>query len=361
MTTSPGRTPASDVEPYRVRLSDPGEIAAAVPHLLGFRPAESVVLIGLGGPSGGRLELTVRVDIPPAEDAAALARVLVRSVHTDLPGAVVAVLVSEAPDDHAGAGSGPDLPHRALLHEVTQALARDGIPLRAALLVRAGRWWSYDCPDACCRPGSGTALPGGVTELEAASVATGAVVADSRDDLVRRLEGSADRSRTRDACLRQARERWAMAAERGPQAVADDAWAAVRDAVAACQPGAAAPVTLLTDDLVARVVWGLRDTSLRDRALELALGADPSAAEALWTECTRRAPVPLDAAPATLLAVSAWLRGDGAMANVALEHALDSDPDYALAGLLAHALAACMRPAELRRLIAGTTGPHPAG
>jgi Domain of unknown function (DUF4192) len=71
----------------------------------------------------------------------------------------------------------------------------------------------------------------------------------------------------------------------------------------------------------------------------------------LWTECTRRAPTPLDAAPATLLAVSAWLRGDGAMANVALSRALDSEPDYALARLLAQALAACIAPAELRALI----------
>jgi hypothetical protein len=103
--------------------------------------------------------------------------------------------------------------------------------------------------------------------------------------------------------------------------------------------------------VLARVLWGLRDTRVRDQALELALGPEPLAVEALWSECTRRAPSPLDAAPATLLAVSAWLRGDGAMANVALDRALDSDPDYALAQLLRAALAACLGPAELRAMI----------
>jgi hypothetical protein len=98
-------------------------------------------------------------------------------------------------------------------------------------------------------------------------------------------------------------------------------------------------------------VWGLRDPAVRDRALALALGPDAAAAEQLWTECTRRAPAPLDAAPATLLAVSTWLRGDGAMADVALNRALSGEPGYALARLLAQALAACMRPAELRALI----------
>ena len=67
---------------------------------------------------------------------------------------------------------------------------------------------------------------------------------------------------------------------------------------------------------------------------------------------------PLDAAPATLLAVCAWLRGDGAMANVALARALDSDPAYTLARLLAQALARCVPPAELRTMIAGTLPRH---
>ena len=30
---------------YEVRISDPGEVAAALPHLLGFRPEESVVVV----------------------------------------------------------------------------------------------------------------------------------------------------------------------------------------------------------------------------------------------------------------------------------------------------------------------------
>ncbi|MDP9406893.1 MAG: DUF4192 domain-containing protein, partial [Actinomycetota bacterium] len=60
---------------------------------------------------------------------------------------------------------------------------------------------------------------------------------------------------------------------------------------------------------------------------------------------------PLAAAPATLLAVSAWLRGDGAMANVALARALEAEPSYALAQLLSRALGECLPPAELRAMI----------
>jgi hypothetical protein len=85
-----------------------------------------------------------------------------------------------------------------------------------------------------------------------------------------------------------------------------------------------------------------------------ALGPRAAAAELLWTECTSRVPEPLDAAPATLLAVSAWLRGDGAMARIALDRALDSQPDYALAGLLSQGMDAGLGPRDLRSMVAGT-------
>src|SRR3712207_8905524 len=47
---------------YRVRLGDAGELAAGLPHLLGFRPRESLVLVSLAGPNGARVGLTVRAE-----------------------------------------------------------------------------------------------------------------------------------------------------------------------------------------------------------------------------------------------------------------------------------------------------------
>lgn len=364
----PRRSRSLDPEPERfdVRISDPGDIAAALPALLGFRPRESVVLISLTGRGGVRVGLTVRGDLPPADGAAATA-VLTRSVRTDRPSAVLVAVVSEAPDvpgaDHVRRGRDggpPGLPHRGLVHDVVVDLAQDGIPVRAALLVRAGRWWSYDCPRPCCAPGAGTALPEGVTALEAASVATGVVVERDRGDLVRRITGPGGPARGAMAavCRRVAAECSARVLEVGFDAVAEESWSAVTAAAGRCRPGAARPA--LSDREVARVVWGLRDREVRDRALELATGAEAPAVEILWTECTRRAPAPLDAAPATLLAVSAWLRGDGAMANVALTRALAGEPTYALARLLAQALAGCVTPHQLREMIsAALTGPEP--
>jgi hypothetical protein len=157
-------------------------------------------------------------------------------------------------------------------------------------------------------------------------------------------------------CAEVGREHAERLADVGPDVVAEESWRLLTEAAARCRPGGATVRDRLGDREVARIVWSLRDRALRDRALELALGPDAASAEVLWTECTRRAPAPLDAAPATLLAVSAWLRGDGAMANVALARALAGDPGYRFAELLSQALSACVGPRELRRLIVAGGG-----
>ncbi|MCW2684172.1 MAG: uncharacterized protein JWP33_2085 [Blastococcus sp.] len=356
-------------DPIAVRISDPGGIAAAIPHLLGFRPRESVVLISLRGPTGSRVGLTVRGDLPPAGQEEAVARLLSRSVCSDRPREVLLVVLTEAPDSGtpdrramgrgATDGSGVDLPHRALVREFVLALAAVDVPVHDALLVRSGRWWSYDCPKPCCAPGAGTRLPAGVTELEVAAVATGAVVARDRADLgdrIARPRSGGARRNMAAACAAVAEETVARVLAVGSDEVAAESWSAVEAAVVRCRPGAPVPGGRLSDSEVARVVCGLRDVGVRDRALGLSLGPDAAAVEQLWTECTRRAPAPLDAAPATLLAVSVWLRGDGAMAGVALTRALDSAPDYGLARLLAQALAACLAPADLRSLLRKAAG-----
>ncbi|WP_346619095.1 DUF4192 domain-containing protein [Blastococcus montanus] len=344
-----------------VRISDPGEVAAALPHLLGFHPRESVVLIGLGGRSGGRVGLTVRADLPRAGDAAVAARRLTRSLCSDRPTGALVVVVSEAPDDpdlDAAPGGlppgGTGLPHRGLAHQLLLALDAAGVGVRDVLLVRRGRWWSYDCPYPCCAPSAGTPLPEGVSELAAAAVTTGQVVAPDRAALAARIAAPPDRGGMLAGCLRAAGHCSARLREVGRAGLADESWAAVRHAVDRCRPGA--PDGPPDDDVIARLLWGLRDAQVRDRALQLALGADAAAAEQLWSECTRRAPSPLGAAPATLLAVSVWLRGDGAMANVALDRALGDDPHHGLARLLRQALDACLGPADLRQLVERAQG-----
>jgi hypothetical protein len=352
-----------------VRLGTGPDLAAALPQLLGFVPSESLVLVALTGSPAARVGVTLRVDLPDPADAPALAAAAVARLGHEPPAAVVALVVTEAPDVQDGDDPGDlldrrlhdldpvglrllrtaglDLPGRPVVHAVAGALAAAGVPLLAASLVRAGRCWDYDCAEPCCDPGAGQLLPGGTTELAAAAVVRGQVVAADRAELVARLAPVAGPAAVAvgRACAVVGAVQADALHRHGWEALADRSWQLVRDAVA--DAGSRAPRPL-TDEDVARLGWALTDLEVRDQAMGLSTGPTGPPAEALWTELVRRLPPPLDAAPATLLAATAWARGDGTTAGIALDRALGSQPTYALARLLDHGLAAGLPPAAVR-------------
>jgi hypothetical protein len=107
----------------------------------------------------------------------------------------------------------------------------------------------------------------------------------------------------------------------------------------------------------ARLLLGLDDVRVRDEAMGWA-SADPTdrptaerGGEPLWRALLRAAPDECAAAPAALLAWSAYLRGDGLVANLALERALQADPGYRLAHLLAAAYSHAVPPTELADVV----------
>ena len=68
---------------------------------------------------------------------------------------------------------------------------------------------------------------------------------------------------------------------------------------------------------------------------------DPGHARAhqrLWADLTRHAQPGYVAAPASLLAFTAWQNGNGALANLALDRALADTPGYSMAQLLRDAI-----------------------
>ncbi|TQS42741.1 DUF4192 domain-containing protein [Cryptosporangium phraense] len=72
----------------------------------------------------------------------------------------------------------------------------------------------------------------------------------------------------------------------------------------------------------------------------------------LWADLTRRATPALVAGPATMLALTAYLGDDGAMANAALSRVADADPNYPIARLLAAMILGGATPDQLRQAIA---------
>lgn len=325
-----------------IRLHTPAQIVAAVPYLVGFHPTESMVAVGLGT-DAPRVCLTVRVDLPPPDCAAELARLLADHLRNAGAGAAFLIVFTEEPGEP---------PRPDFVTAIEEGAREDAIEVKDALWVRDGRWRSYRCRLPQCCPPEGTPVdPAEVSELAAAAAYLGAVVHRSRKDMEKLLEpvGVPTRAALEQTFDLVSAALFAELSERGRDAVAADSGELLREAVEA---RAEASVELSAVE-VARLALGLADVAVRDDALAW-VGTDlEHAAEAVWVELLRKACPPYDAPPATLLAVHAYLRGNGAHARIALERALASDPHYSFALLLAEGLDRGVPPKALRAALAG--------
>jgi hypothetical protein len=101
---------------------------------------------------------------------------------------------------------------------------------------------------------------------------------------------------------------------------------------------------VLTDDECARISVWILSTRVRDVAWSMIRSQGIDAHVDLWTQVTRSAATGHVAAPASLLGFACWLRGDGALARVAIDRALTDDADYSMATLIGHTLDLALPP-----------------
>lgn len=304
-----------------VRLSGPGELAAALPVLLGFVPRESVVLVCL---DGTRIGLTVRCDLPPAALAGALVDDLRRRLARAGAGRVHAFLCTEEPGDDPW----PRL----------SALLR-GLPAELVdlVLVRDGRWRSLLCADTACCPSDGLPLPEqapALTLVRAEAALRGRAVLPDRSALV--------------AALRPPVVPPEVLAALGATELAL-AQEVVQDGRAACR---ARLLDAFREALVkgrgsGELAVALHDVRVRDAVLAWSLRREERLLT-LLLDLARTTPAPYDAPVCACLAWVAYQRGDGALTQVALDRALATDAQHGLAVLLQQALDGQVPPRTLR-------------
>lgn len=339
MSTSSRPTVPS--EPLRLRLHDPGELVAAVPHLLGFRPVASLVLVAVRGTgSGRRLGVVARVDLPPPADVAAVVGGCAARVASTGPAEVIAIVV-EGPDD-------AEVPPRQDVADAAhEAFAGHGIEVGTRLWVpRVAAGVAWRCYPPCdCR---GTVGSTEDSPLAAAAAWLGQVTYDSRAELEASIAPGPRRPHLAGLIRAEAEAAVLDRELGGPAAARRDlaAVAAARDEVAAGRA--------LTDTELARLAVALGDPAVRDVALGWALDPDETvaaAAEHLWTLLVRALPAPEVAEPAVLLACAELVRGGSALVGVALERARRADPGHRLTGLIEALLTGGMGPDAVRSVI----------
>jgi hypothetical protein len=305
-----------------VTLRTPADLIAATPYVLGFHPLESLVLLGF---RDGRLVFTARYDL---------------SLSSSLPQAaeyLLTVLDRQGVDRLAVLGYGEASRVDPLVRAVRAAADRHGIGVKEALRVEHGRWWSYLCESPDCCPPEGTPVDSAATQVAATLAFQGRAAAPDRSELARRVAptGGLTRTSMSQATQRAVRrfDAWlggVPAADRAAAVLAEGT-AAVQAAIQEYADGGS-----LDHDRLAWLSLLLTAIPVRDVAWQAITAEQPHLR--LWTELTRLAEPTLVAAPASLLAFTAWRSGDGTLATMAVERALRAEPSYHLANLIADAL-----------------------
>lgn len=318
-----------------VRLGEPGDLVAAVPYMLGFYPTKSVIVITVRG-HGAVVDMVLRTEIVPDSAAQDLADTVSRYVVQDRSDGTAAVVVVIGSDNGNG-----EPPHAALVHCLMTTLAEGAeIPVAYAVWAACIRenepWRLYDDPTM-----TGVVPDPSVRPIAAESALRGDVTFASREAMVALIDHDAEP----DELDRRARLLTEMLDNPGDMSH-DDRVDAIRQAVSQVR----AEVPKIAGEQLIRLVAALSEPRARDVAVEISAGRSAVAAEQVWLALTRAVPAPYRAVPATLLALSAYLRGSGTLARIALDTALTADPGHSLASLLAHALDLGMSPLELADL-----------
>lgn len=325
------RTAASSiVVGMPLSIDSPEAAVAATPYLIGFTPQDSLVLLLLS--DDGRLQVSLRVDLPHAGDLDWLLTVLHGIPEDPMP--VAALLIAyadECPAEHAHAAG------LWVMHVLLPVL-----DVLDVVLVAEDRYATLQRGQSS--PAEGEPLADLAEHpIVAACVASGLVRLPSRDDLEAQMQPVLDWVYSQvDGLLRSNR--------------CGD-YELQRDRL----EGEALLALTGSDDLcpadVAGVARACADVHVRDPLLaQMLTGEDgPSAAPLHHVRtrllyCLVHTPGRWAGGVAATLALVAWADGDGAAALMAADRAQQADPANTLGPLVARALQFGMPPSTWAKL-----------
>jgi len=315
-------------EPLLPPITCPSSLVASCAPLLGFVPADCVVAFIQGVP-GRRSPVIMRVDLPPVGGATSFAAdIAPRIARTG--GCAIDVVAWVADEDSA---SRHELTSTPFLVALEDALGLGGIEVGASLSTNGRVWWSHSCSDPVCCPEASTALePATMDAVRAEYAFAGYAPLASREKLGDRV--------ARDE-LRAGRVGRAMSGARPARPTLRWCDAQIRFLTELLMPtdacdSRAAP---LSTAKAARLLRGLSDTRVRDVLLHRLVvrgrhcqGCWAGTIETLC-DALRCAPLGAAAPAATILALVAWMVGEGSLATICVQRALEEDPGHRLAAM----------------------------
>ena len=211
----------SSARPH-VRIRSAAGLLAVIPHLLGFTPSNSLVVVGVT--PEGRVRFAFRYDLPDPPNASTAAEIAGHAlsvlVRHNLPVAVV-----------AGYGPGPSVTPFA--DAFRAAAPGAGVRLHDVLRVEDGRYWSYLCTNPACCPPEGVVFDPAADPAALALAVAGLRVLPSREALAATIAPvtGADAEAMQHATAQAERAADLLIARKGPGALIRPGLTAVRAAI----------------------------------------------------------------------------------------------------------------------------------
>ncbi|WP_327116653.1 DUF4192 domain-containing protein [Nocardia sp. NBC_01730] len=333
---------------------DPSQLIASIPASLGYTPQRELVLIVVSAtvePRSPKPALVVRSVTATSSLTESVAKILKR-LRRAAQGAAAFATFAIVVDDRF-ADSPPGSPHRTtirrLIDELTDEFTRGPAPLVGAWATReiaAGAPWFALVGE----PEHGVIADPTLTDNSQERIIAGQILHGSKQDMADSLvpdlaaatelarflpSANSDAKRRRDCAERH--DQWARHHRHCLETVL---WR-----IADVAAGDSIPFALL-----ANLTAVMTERKVLDCLHATAVGEYLMAAEQLWILLIRSLTGPERAEPATLLAYSAYLRGDGPLAGVALDIALSARSSHVIARLLHACLSAGLAPQTLPRI-----------
>jgi len=314
-----------------IKITSPEDVLDVLPTLLGFYPTESlcaVVVNDTDTPEGTRrkVAVTIRADMPttPAQ-AISAGEYLERAVRAHGSGALVVAYTADA--DQA----------RAVLTSLVTAVSPG--TLDSVILAVPQGWTIIDLLQPSY-VGWVNPYPTGTSIAAAQAAAAGLYAYGTRADIIDSVEAP-------DPVSTAAFITASVALTTPHQPTKEQRAEMVRDVTAYLGEHVAAPFTITTPD-VAWLVSLIQPIEVRDAALMMVTRQTAASHVEAWRQVAALTPDVSAALPALcLLGMSAWVAGQGALANVAAARAdrLPGANAYTLLRLLHHALDHGVNPA----------------
>lgn len=301
---------------------NPEDLIAFVPLAVGFTPKHSVVMLTLGGAA----TFHARVDLPDDPgDVDDLTEALLRPSRKHGVRSVVFVLYDDdtcVADEAAWA--------------LREAFEEEGIGVVDVLRVHDDRWFAI-LPGRPAASYQGVAFDVTCHRFTVQAIVEGRVTMSSREELRSSLD---------------------------PDAAAVPRTSATLPRATPLPPGELGSLvarrmetrTPFSDAELATVALTVTSGARRDEAWAWLDRASARAAVELWSDAVRRLPESHVASPASLLALAAWLAGEGALAWCAVDRCRARAPHHSLGNLVADLLESATSPETWSLLRSGGDG-----